>query len=246
MHPAPHRFIGRIGQVGGFTIYIGPCKSCPSAVEPWIKQFCSQRANSWYVPVESEWAGDWFNNYGFKELFPNYEFALDMISDKHSDEWTSLPDHSVASILVEAKQLYGLLHQRWICQSKGLVQMKRKFETGLFGTCPRFSCNDQRLLPVGATLRPQRHSVRVFCPQCYDVYRAAGPSKIDGAHFGPAFPHLFLYEYPEFDAKDKFKPIVLRAHGFVVHKWQRLFYAHETNKHREDVCRGEPNPATPS
>ena len=120
------KFTPRIITVCGFSVFVGPCKSCPSAVEPWIKQFCSLPEHKWYVQIDTDWAVDWFNNYGLKEYFPNYEIALDMISDKHSHEWASMSDQNVNSIVIQAKQLYGLLHARWITQPSGLKQMKKK------------------------------------------------------------------------------------------------------------------------
>jgi casein kinase II subunit beta len=141
----------------------------------------------------------------------------------------------VASIIIQAKQLYGLLHSRWICQSKGLAQMKRKFERGVFGECPRWNCHDQRLLPMGTTIKPRHHSVKLFCPQCRDIYVAPTTMRIDGAHFGPAFPHMFLFEYPECDAHALFRPVVLKAFGFPLHKSRRRFEPHATNKHEEET-----------
>jgi casein kinase II subunit beta len=234
MRSPPHKFTPRIAQTGGFAIFAGPCKSCPSAIEPWIKQFCSRPENRWYAQIDTDWAGDWFNNYGLKEIIPNYEIALDMISDRHSDDWALLNDQAITSLLSEAKQLYGLLHARWICQSKGLTQMKRKFESGLYGNCPRFECHDQKLLPIGRSIRPKRHSVKLFCPQCCDIY--AGPSslKIDGAHFGPAFPHIFLAEFTEFDARVKFRAWIPNCFGFPVHPSIIGFEPHANNDHDEE------------
>jgi casein kinase II subunit beta len=234
MRSSPRKFTPRITQTGGFSIFAGPCRSCPSAIEPWIKQFCSRPENRWYAQIDTDWAGDWFNNYGMKEMIPDYEIALDMISDHHSDEWVFLSDESLSSILSEAKQLYGLLHARWICQTKGLTQMKRKFESGLYGVCPRFECHDQKLLPVGTTLKPKRHSVKLFCPQCCDIYGAAGGLRIDGAHFGPAFPHIFMAEFVDLDARRKFRPWIQHCFGFPVHRVGTQNMPHATNEHEEE------------
>jgi casein kinase II subunit beta len=241
MRAPPRKFIARVAQISGFSIYIGPCKSCPSCIDPWIKQFCSQTGNSWYVPVEADWASDWFNTHGFKELFPDYDLAIELISDKHSDEWISLTEEAIAMILIQAAQLYGLIHQRWICQARGLAQMRKAYDKGIFGKCPRFECKDQLLLPVGTTLRPRRHSVKVFCPRCCDIYVGPSELKLDGAHFGPAFPTLFLFEYPELDTRKQFKAFVHRPYGFLVHQSRKGFEAHARNDHTEEIPReGKP------
>ena len=228
------KFTPRIITVCGFSVFVGPCKSCPSAVEPWIKQFCSLPEHKWYVQIDTDWAVDWFNNYGLKEYFPNYEFALDMISDKHSHEWASMSDQNVSSIVIQAKQLYGLLHARWITQPSGLKQMKKKFESGVFGVCPRFNCKGQKLLPMGTTVKPRHHSVKLFCPRCCDIYVAPESMRIDGAHFGPAFPHLFLQEFGEFDGRREFQPTVLEAFGFPIHKSVKRFEPHAKNEYEQE------------
>ena len=63
---------GRMIRIENFQIYTGPCKSCPPGVEPWIRQFC--RLNSWYVPIDNDWAGDWFNQYGIGNNFDSGHF----------------------------------------------------------------------------------------------------------------------------------------------------------------------------
>jgi casein kinase II subunit beta len=235
MRANSRNFIARVAQISCFSIYSGPCKSCPSSTEPWIKQFCSQNGNSWYVPVEADWASDWFNTHGIKELFPDYDLAVELISDKHSDDWIYLSDEAVASILMQATQVYGLIHQRWICQTRGMSQMRKAYDKGIFGKCPRFSCHDQLLLPVGTTLRPRRHSVKVFCPQCCDIYLAPADVKLDGAHFGPAFPSIFLFEYPELDQRRQFKQFIHPAYGFMVDASRGRFEPHATNNHTKEM-----------
>lgn len=234
MTSSPRRFTARISHIGGFYIFAGPCESCTSTVEPWIKQFCSMPEHKWYAQIDRDWAADWFNNYGMKEQFANYELALEMISDKHSDDWASLSDQHLYTVLSQAKQLYGLLHARWITQNRGLAQMRKKYDHGIFGVCPRSACNSEKLLPMGTTNTPRHHSVKLFCPQCCDIYVAPTGMKFDGAHFGPAFPHIFLSEYTDLDSRKKFKPTVLKAFGFELHKSVRNYNPHSTNHHASE------------
>lgn len=234
MKTSPRKFTPRISQINGFSIYVGPCSSCPSAIEPWIKQFCSMPDHKWYVPIDREWAADWFNNYGMKELFPNYDIAINIISDQHSDEWAYLSDEDVSAILVQARQLYGLLHARWICQTKGLNQMKKKYEAGIFGVCPRFNCKGKHLLPMGTTLKPRHHSVKLFCPECCDIYLSPPNMRLDGAHFGPAFPHIFLSEFTNFNTSSQFEPYQLVAFGFPIRNTRNKYEPHSTNYHEDE------------
>lgn len=231
---SPKRFTPRIFQTGGFSIYVGPCSSCPSAVEPWIKQFCQLPENKWFAQIDRDWAADSFNNYGLRDMFTNFDIALDLIIDSHSDEWTVLSDQSIISVLIQSKNLYGMLHSRWICQTKGLSQMKKKFEAGLFGDCPRHNCNKQHLLPMGTSLKPKHHSVKLFCPNCYDIYVPPKSIKIDGAFFGPAFPHWFLKEYEKYDKFNEYQPFEFEMFGFKLHTPKKRFDPHETNDHEDE------------
>lgn len=223
---------GRVVKIGGFEIFNGPCQTCPIVVQPWIKQFCSHPLNSWYAEVDLEYAKDWFNHYGLKESIDRFDEALELISDQHSDKWTEYDVKTITEIQQQAIRLYGMLHARYILQRDGLAQMKEKFEKGIFGHCPRFSCNDQKLLPFGETVQPNHHSAKLYCPQCCDIYRPPDSNLIDGAHFGPAFPHVFLIEYPKFNTSEKFAPYQPKIFGYNVfeRKDKGLFYAHATNK----------------
>lgn len=238
-HQSQHKFPVRIIEVDGICIYAGPCNGCPKSTEPFIKQFCSREEHTWYVQIDKDWAVDWFNTYGLKDMIPNphlYDYALEVLNDVHSEDWSTFDDKKIANITVQATYLYGLVHARWICQTKGLAQMKAKYESGIFGKCPRFHCNGTNLIPMGTTLKPRRHSAKLFCPKCYDIYVTPKNIKIDGAHFGPAFPHMLLAEYTIFDKAGEFKPYIQTAFGFKIHK-SRLspFHPHSTNKHEEEI-----------
>lgn len=93
--------------------------------------------------------------------------------------------------------MYGLIHQRYIITRQGMQQMVEKFEQGHFGVCPRVYCNSQFTLPCGRSDLPGLDTVKLFCPNCLDIYTP--PSSrfhgIDGAFFGTTFPHLLLQTY---------------------------------------------------
>jgi casein kinase II subunit beta len=202
-------------RVGGFKIFDGPSVACPVSIRPWIKQFCAQTQFQWYCELELDFANDWFNHYGMKETVEHFDEALDLICDRHFKKWTGYEEDRIRAIHEQAVRLYGLLHSRWILQPKGMARMKEKFQRGVFGQCPRFACNGQYLLPVGESQIPNRHSCKLFCPQCRDLYRPEGVW-VDGAHFGTAFPHIFLVEFPQFNTKKDFKPHKPNVFGFHV------------------------------
>jgi casein kinase II subunit beta len=216
--------------IDGFEIFVSPGSFVPRSVVPWVRQFCSQPQNSWYVEVDPDWAGDWFNQYGIDNHFDDFDDAVDLICDRRSSHWKNFKDSRIHNIHHQAIWVYGMLHARWICQPKGLALMRPKYEAGVFGCCQRFLCAGTHLLPMGTTLALRKHSAKLFCPNCYDLYRSPPTLVIDGAHFGPAFPHLFLFEYPEFDKVEQFRPFEMLIFGFKVRRAGRRG-VHESNKH---------------
>jgi len=201
-----------------------------------IHHFCNRTEHSWYVSIDPEWAGDWFNQHGISSLFDDFDAAVELITDRHGEAWASLADRRVYEIHYQAVRIYGMLHARWICQPRGMAQMKLKVDDGVFGQCPRFACHGTNALPMGETLTVRRHTAKLFCPRCRDIYRTPSGVPVDGAHFGPAFPHMFLCEFTMFDKSAEFAPFEVRAFGFKVHRPPAARVpAHATNRHDEEV-----------
>ena len=85
--------------------------------------------------------------------------------------------------------LYGLIHARYILTLDGLEEMVRldsifhlqmeKYVNCHFGCCSRVFCNNQNLLPVGLSDKPNVDSVKLFCPCCKEVYNP--PSMFSGS-----------------------------------------------------------------
>lgn len=74
-----------------------------------------------------------------------------------------------------------------------------KYELGHFGACPRVFCHATNVLPCGRSDVPGVDTVKLFCPNCGDIY---GPPSskyqaVDGAFFGTTFAPLFFQTYPE-------------------------------------------------
>lgn len=65
----------------------------------------------------------------------------------------------------------------------------------------------------------RKSRVKIFCPQCQDVYNAKKKCKdIDGAYFGPSFPHLFLQTFLDLNPKYKKIYYAPRISGFKIYK----------------------------
>ena len=100
----------------------------------------------------------------------------------------------------EIREIYGLIHKRFIQTQIGLGLVREKFLDGVYGSCPRLLCNKQVLLPVGLSEDARYSQVKVFCPLCQEVYKPRdiyygyqGGKKIykfdlpDGIFFGTSF-----------------------------------------------------------
>jgi hypothetical protein len=131
-------------------------------------------------------------------------------SDKSADEdSTKIPDVSIVE--ASAELLYGLVHQRFIITRAGLQAMVStgrsplffihhgftvtnyvqadKYEAGMFGSCPRVYCQGCNVVPCGRSDIPGMDTVKLFCPNCCDIYTP--PSSrfqgVDGARPSLAF-----------------------------------------------------------
>ncbi|KAG2224797.1 hypothetical protein INT45_005321 [Circinella minor] len=177
-----------------------------SQPQSWVKWFCSLDGHEYYCQVEEDFIEDRFNLTGLIQQVPLYKEALELIVDieREEDEMSStIPDVSI--VQPHAELLYGLIHQRYINTKAGLYQMLDKYNLGHFGTCPRYYCEKMGLLPVGQHDQPGQSPVRLYCPNCKDIYTCNNNkySNVDGAHFGTTFPHLF---FKTFSNEIKLKP----------------------------------------
>lgn len=127
-------------------------------------------------------------------------------------------DGEMRSIIEKsARHTYGLIHSRFILTSSGLEKMLKKYEQGVFGSCPRVLCKQTKLLPVGTSDIAGVDGVKLFCPHCEDIYnpKSGKYSSIDGAYFGTTFPHIFIQTFPDScpttKSKQKYVP---RIFGF--------------------------------
>ena len=96
-------------------------------------------------------------------------------------------------MLFDSVLLYKLIHQRFIMTKAGLQAIWDRYEQQTYGTCPRYYCHDQPLLPIGLSSLPGKEEARTYCINCQDVYLPGTlrHSKMDGVAFGPSFAHFF-------------------------------------------------------
>lgn len=79
--------------------------------------------------------------------------------------------------------------------------MFRKYNDGVFGTCPRALCDGAKCLPVGMSDKLRGSRVKMFCPKCDEVYMVQKAKQgggvqtatnLDGSYFGQSFPQIFI------------------------------------------------------
>ena len=229
------KFSPRWLEYDGFKLYIGSFRHLPENAVPWVRQFCSQRKNNWYVVVDIGYLEDNFNFFGLHKYIPNFNLACQMIRDRHAKEWEYMSDEDAIEIHEQAKQLYGLIHARYLCTSLGMDALKRKvIDKRRYGVCPRHFCQQCPLLPVGTSPIPNRHSAKLFCLRCADIYTPPDDNKVDGAHFGPAVPAVFLTTFPEYDGRHRFSNPQQRIFGFKLYNDASQTGPHSTVTHDDD------------
>ena len=114
---------------------------------------------------------------------------------------------------------YGLIHQRYIMSPEGLESVFRKYQSHVYGTCPRTKCRKEPMVPIGLTLELGKTKVKAFCPVCRQVYDPRPEQELDGAYFGPNMAHILLDEYKDTSHPSRrYEPYQHTAFGFRVHK----------------------------
>ncbi|KAK4690068.1 casein kinase II subunit beta, partial [Tremellales sp. Uapishka_1] len=164
----------------------------------WITWFTSLPGHDYFCEVHEDFIEDDFNLTGLQAMVPFWKEALEMVLDVEPEEDTAkIPDVSIVES--SAELLYGLVHQRFILTKAGLASMVEKYEQGQFGACPRVFCHATHVLPCGRADMPGLDTVKLFCPNCGDIY--SPPSSkytgVDGAFFGTTFAPLLFQSYPE-------------------------------------------------
>jgi casein kinase II subunit beta len=134
--------------------------------------------------VEESYISDSFNLYGLSNEIEDYANALRVLRDQPVER------SGPRKLQKRAETLYGLIHARYILTFHGIKELEPKYDNRIYGVCPRVTCNEQPLLPIGLSPTPGEMPVKTYCPCCEDVYET--DCDLDGAFFGPYCPHFFV------------------------------------------------------
>lgn len=201
-------------------------------MDDWIHRFCTELGNDFFCEVDKDFIKDFSNLVGLEEVISHFEEALDIILDKRKSTRVETITSKISngsnglgqttfdkSLNKTTEKLYSLIHARFILTDRGCKKMLYKYLQGDFGHCPRVLCSNSNVLPVGMSDRPGEESVKVYCPQCNEVYfpRLLKHSYVDGAAFGRSFPHMFFMVFPEYRPMKSTQRYTPRLHGFKIH-----------------------------
>ncbi|XP_022229747.2 suppressor-of-stellate-like protein [Drosophila obscura] len=189
--------------------------SPPVGDESWLGWFLSQEGNEFLCRVPSDYMMDKFNLCGLDTMVTNYTAALNAILDSEYclNNWVGEGTN------VESEWLYGLIHARYIMTPGGIDAMRKKFDYGDFGICPRVYCRGQHVLPIGLSEEYNDSMVKIYCPRCLDIFDPPQASAmLAGCMFGTSFPQMFFMELPSLRPQPPTETYVPRLYGFQVHK----------------------------
>jgi len=171
----------------------------------WIDAFLATAAGRYFVRVDPNYMADTFNFFGIRQkISQHFRYAMDLLRctsyspDRLPQDWPRDIDRE--AVHRAAVRLYGLLHARFLLtrgQKQGLDLMWEKYSRREFQECPRHFCDRQICLPYGPHEELDRSVLRMFCPNCREVYVPEDPAcnTIDGAFFGPSWVDLFIEAY---------------------------------------------------
>ena len=205
----------------------------------WIHWFCKLRGNEYFVAIDSDFIKNQENLIGIK----CEKYIKTLLGEKPS--FSELTCRENIEELSDIREIYGLIHKRFINTPLGLGLVREKFLDGIYGYCPRLLCNKQVMLPVGLSEDLRYSQVKVFCPLCQEVYKPRDifygyqtGKKIykfdspDGVFFGTSFPQTFLLNYPDLDPRttntEKYIP---KLYGFrIFGKYGSKYYTKDQNE----------------
>ena len=188
----------------------------------WIHWFCRLRGNEFFVEIDENFLKNEENLVGINCK----QFIKTFLSEKpkNKNELT----RELLEEYQEIREIYGLIHKRFIQTQLGMGLVREKFLDGVYGYCPRLLCNKQVMLPIGLSEDMRYSQVKVFCPLCQEVYKPVdilygyqGGKKFykfdspDGIFFGTSFPQDFLTTFPDLDPRlIKSERYIPKLYGF--------------------------------
>ena len=151
--------------------------------------YMDSSSKGWLVDIDDYYLQSSVSYYGLTQYVPrHFSKACSIVKGRYFN-LSGLNDRQYESLADACRTLYGMLHQRYIVTEDGVRKLHSKYSKGVYGVCPRAACKGRHLIPMGFSAEPRQDKVKLWCPQCHDVYNSN--SDIDGAYFGPDLPVMF-------------------------------------------------------
>ena len=177
----------------------------------WIDLFLKTQQGHLFVYVNEDFIRENASNPVISGQFPDIQRILNLILSKDIEEIT--PDE----LQKEAEIVYGIIHQKFLLTEQGRLLMIERQKSGNFPKCPRVFCRDFTCVPYGTTNELKKDAVKMFCPNCTDVYNYECSCQIDGAYFGPDWVHYLMNEHPEVAPSEPPESYTPHVFGFNVY-----------------------------
>jgi len=165
----------------------------PARVSEFSKWICSLPGNHFLLEIPIGFFTDPFNAFGLEkvkeleDLVTQYDWedVVDILSCPKVVQEKSLEDRNFRNAFSGLRDAYGLFHSRFITTPRGLEMMREKFILKQYGTCQRYYCHFQAVLPVSLSPQLNKSPVKLYCPKCRDIQhpREKGIQELDGAYF---------------------------------------------------------------
>ena len=184
----------------------------------WLDWFLSQPSSRFFVRIDDDYLSNLYNYYGLKQTVNNFQSAYELlrknyISSAHAN--TQL-ESDLYIIEQQTINLYGFLHARYLLTEEGMEKVYQKYQSDDYPHCPRILCKKKKCIPIGVSLELYENPVKIFCPNCRDVYNIKDStfSKVDGAFFGNSWIPIFLKKYPDIISGTNNDLYIPRIFGF--------------------------------
>lgn len=142
---------------------------------------------------------------------------MKMILSEKAPDQSDFESKEFLEIYESAIDLYSLIHARYVMSPQGMDEVREMYMLGKFGTCPRILCKRHPVLPFGVSDDLNTSRVKVYCPLCKDIYLPKKKNiEIDGAAFGPGFPHALLLSYTELLVNEGPQSYTPKLYGFKI------------------------------
>lgn len=165
--------------------------------ETCIEWLLAQDGNHLLCRVEDDYIEDNFNLYGLSKIIPNFKESIRLLLSDSMKVEGCLNEEWIGPSYEHLRDLYGLIHARYILTTQGLNKMRRKLQNEVFGKCPEKDFEMFPVMPVGVSDQLGQGPPMGYCAHSGEVYpMPAWGDHLDGAYFGTSFPHLLLMQNP--------------------------------------------------